>query len=1014
MRYSRLMLVRNSLSAIVVLALCHAGLADHHENSMTANTLADMDLDALLLEVLPEEEGAEPEAAEAEPEEAGEPEPAEAAEPEAAGVSEAAEAGETGPDGREAPVPAEEAVGPEEGQENARDAVFPDEGVEALLGETEAAEPAGREAEKSVAAQEVPVPETPEDVRAEEETAPGAMEMDADVAEEVPAAGGETMDADPRQTVLISEMSTLERLRRKALEEHGKASLQRAREEMEAGRYEEAIQNFKEALRYIPDRPGNLELIQNIRDEMAESHYRDALLLQRRGMLEEALKAAREAQDGGHPRAEKLVDSIQKQIEQPPEPKKRKAARRWDEPSFKEAQSTIDTRLRRARQFYITAEYEKAKSEVDQILRDYPFNRDAIDLLEKIAERTYDVSSEEFQATRTKMIRDVRDTWNPRVYAIDKLDLGDTEESFRTTEVSQMVQSAEARIREKLGKIIIPEINFRNANIYDVIEFLNTASQEFDDPELPRRDRGVNFILQLPRGADQPRASGGGANRDPFAMEEVSEPVTGGIPPISFTARYLPLSDVLRVIMEVGGLKYRVKNNVVMIMPQNVPDADIIHRMYDVLPTLSERVLGASRDAPSERDSRGNDPFGARLESVDRGTAGADDWKNFFNELGVSWPAGSAISYMGSIGKLKVANTPENLAELESILNALNVTPRQIEIEARFVEVSQNDLEALGFEWLVNGEWNMLEHKDDAGLPLESRRRINLSTPENGLTTGNRFLTAGIGGDATMAVADDLLHVASVLTNPELSFILHALNQRENTDLLSAPKVVTKSGYEATMKVVTEYIYPTEFRVEIIESSVSSGSTTTDSPIGGLVEPGGFQMREVGVILQVMAEVSTEGQMINLLMTPQVVSDPTWENYGSEFYDPDSETVVRLPMRQPIFKVRSVDTSISIYNGATVVLGGMITEERTEVDDKIPLLGDIPLLGRLFRSRYESSQKRNLLIFVTARLVDPAGRVVKLMDDTATFGGEAAGAGPAGMGEGVPASGMDGGGISAF
>ena len=72
-----------------------------------------------------------------------------------------------------------------------------------------------------------------------------------------------------------------------------------------------------------------------------------------------------------------------------------------------------------------------------------------------------------------------------------------------------------------------------------------------------------------------------------------------------------------------------------------------------------------------------------------------------------------------------------------------------------------------------------------------------------------------------------------------------------------------------------------------------------------------------------------------------------------------------------------VQTSIVIYNGATVVMGGLIKEIRSDVDDKIPFLGDIPLIGRLFRSRYEKSEKRNLLIFVTARLVDPSGRVIQ-------------------------------------
>ena len=91
------------------------------------------------------------------------------------------------------------------------------------------------------------------------------------------------------------------------------------------------------------------------------------------------------------------------------------------------------------------------------------------------------------------------------------------------------------------------------------------------------------------------------------------------------------------------------------------------------------------------------------------------------------------------------------------------------------------------------------------------------------------------------------------------------------------------------------------------------------------------------------------------------------------------------PMEQPFFKTRSIETDITIANGATVVMGGLITEERKSMEDKIPYLGDIPWIGRFFRSRSEWSNKRNLLIFVTARLVDPMGRQISMgvTEDTA-------------------------------
>jgi general secretion pathway protein D len=224
-----------------------------------------------------------------------------------------------------------------------------------------------------------------------------------------------------------------------------------------------------------------------------------------------------------------------------------------------------------------------------------------------------------------------------------------------------------------------------------------------------------------------------------------------------------------------------------------------------------------------------------------------------------------------------------------------------------------------------------------------------------------------------------LLSVSSVLTNPELSMVLHLLQQNGNADLLSAPKVTTRSGAEATIRVVTEYIYPTTFEVQGGTLQGNNAGTGAAAIQETTVVPQDFATREVGVILTVLPEVSPEGNMINLTMTPQVVTEPTWYQYGSTIRRADgSESVLNMP--QPFFHVRSLSTQISIYDGATVVMGGLITEDLRKVNDKIPVLGDIPLLGALFRSKSERSIKKNLLIFVSAKLVDPAGRLIRNPD----------------------------------
>ena len=169
-----------------------------------------------------------------------------------------------------------------------------------------------------------------------------------------------------------------------------------------------------------------------------------------------------------------------------------------------------------------------------------------------------------------------------------------------------------------------------------------------------------------------------------------------------------------------------------------------------------------------------------------------------------------------------------------------------------------------------------------------------------------------------------------------------------------------------------------------------------------MVEPQNFETQEVGVILTVTPDLSPEG-LINLALQPKIISEPEWRDYGMKVpmdavmgdttimaqagdalqnitQSKTSEDIqwFSVPMEQPFFKERSIDTHVTLYNGATIVMGGLITEERRSMEDKIPFLGDIPFIGRIFRSRSEWSNKRNLLIFVTARLVDPNGRQIML------------------------------------
>jgi general secretion pathway protein D len=151
------------------------------------------------------------------------------------------------------------------------------------------------------------------------------------------------------------------------------------------------------------------------------------------------------------------------------------------------------------------------------------------------------------------------------------------------------------------------------------------------------------------------------------------------------------------------------------------------------------------------------------------------------------------------------------------------------------------------------------------------------------------------------------------------------------------------------------------------------------------------------VTLEVEPVVGPDGVTIDLNLVPQVVEFEGFINYGSpilspstSFFDTLAGVIKTTPqnvitpnvINQPIFSTRKVTTSVSVWDGQTVVLGGLMREDVQKTEDKTPFFGDIPLVGRLFRSNMEQHIKRNLIIFVTARLINPGGQPVNSIEET--------------------------------
>ncbi len=883
---------------------------------------------------------------------------------------------------------------------------------------------------------------------------------------------------------------------------------------MEAHDYETATRLYELALHHLNDRPDSIALRRECNEGIAEAQYQAGKQALKEGNRDAAKAYAEEALKRRHPRAYALQEALGAEQTQAVEKDISEIKHRRNDDDYKTDRALVRSRLRLSAQFMAVGDLDKALEECDLVLRYDSYNREALALRDRIQRRRAVIISKEREATRRGMIADVGAAWRP-VYAINSAELKETDGGTSKTPLGgDDERSIEQAIEKRMKEMILPSITFKPpATIIDAVDFFRQASRDYDHPEIPVDQRGFNFVLDFGRpltaGAAAPAAEAAApANDNPFGGGGGDEAgaANGDVPQIpNISAANMSLWDSLMLVCRVSGFKFKIQKSVVTVMPKDMTTDELIQRSYSVNENFLEKMNSASSSLKDQKAGTFNNQEG---EGGGGGEGSEADWKAYFQEFGVVWPQNSHIKYFN--GKLRVTNTSEQLAVFESALQELNVTPELIEVETRFVEVAQEDLNSLGFEWLLNsdyslnmggklgkvlglknGAWNAkesIDHYDmtygnitdtltetrtetnakgssttaytpgtdgyvadtrpsDSSISLNSDRSTVTSTSQDwtkGITAGrtwdrgvrgNKYLTnedgeiiglnkgwrgrrnVGInavnGTDYSSGMRymstdgnhisgegnstnDRFMKVNAFLGNADLSMILHMLSQRSDTDLLSAPKVVTKSGEEATIKVVTIYRYPQDYDVTIQSTSSGSSGNSTSSSSGGsdgkilpMVEPQNFTEKEVGVILTVRPEKSPEGDLINLELKPQIISEPTWKDYGMKVpmsvVMSSTESAVRavngssmewfnVPMEQPFFKERSIETKISVYSGATVVMGGLITEERKSMEDKIPFLGDIPYLGRFFRSRSEWSDKRNLLLFVTARLVDPSGR----------------------------------------
>jgi general secretion pathway protein D len=650
----------------------------------------------------------------------------------------------------------------------------------------------------------------------------------------------------------------------------------------------------------------------------------------------------------------------------------------------------VERGLLKGKSNYELGNYDLAREDYLDVLRKDPYNTAA----RRGMERAEQARSEYFESardhTRARMLNEVNKAWEDTVPI----------EAIQTnTGVYDVARSASAYITEKMNRIRFPSVQFSGATLEEAVEFLRVKSRDLDVQEADPAKRGVNIILNTG-----------------------DTPITTAI---SIDLTDVPMTEALRYITELAGMKYKVEAFAVMVVPLSNVSNEMFQRIFRVPPDfLSVEGGGGGGGAAAPAD-----PF-APAAAAGGGTAlmGRRSALDILKEQGITFGEGATAVFNKSTSQLIVRNTSPMLDLVETYVESLqNQLPKQIYITTKFVEVTQKNTDELGFDWLV-GAFNVPGSRSvfgsggtagsSAAGPLNSvdfpfgfQGSGGVPVGQNPISRGLRFGTGAIAADsidglistsaAASALSPGIAAISGVFSDPQFQVVIRALAQKKGVDLMSAPSVTTKSGQRATVEVVREFLYPTEFDPPEIPQQFGAigGGGGGIGGIGGIGGGGGggggfpvtpttpttFEMRPVGVRLEVDPVLGADGYTIDLNLAPEVTEFEGFINYGSPIQTTgtdalgNSTTVVLTPneINQPVFSSRKVTTAVTIWDGQTVAMGGLIREDVQNVEDKIPLLGDIPILGRLFKTKAEDHFKRNLMVFVTASVIDPSGQRVK-------------------------------------
>ncbi|MGL4735404.1 MAG: type IV pilus secretin PilQ [Enterovibrio sp.] len=415
---------------------------------------------------------------------------------------------------------------------------------------------------------------------------------------------------------------------------------------------------------------------------------------------------------------------------------------------------------------------------------------------------------------------------------------------------------------------------------------------------------------------------------------------------LSMNFQDIPIRSVLQIIAEHQGINLVVSDSVqgnITMRFEQVPWLQMLNTILQVKglgKTMSDNILLVAPIAELEEQARISLARQQQLQELEPlvsnvikvNYANAESLKLMISGAAQDANSGgiSLLSNRGSIAvdqrtnSLIVKETRQNLLSIARLVKELDVPVSQVEIETRIVTIDDGVLEELGVRWgLSKGGRNY-----GVGGSIEGNNSTSDGTTTDDISN---MLNLNLGANNPKA-GSIAFQVGSISRNFLLDLELSALQAESKAEIISSPRLVTTNKRAAYIEQGTELPY--------LESS-SSGA----------------------------ASVSFKKAVLSLGVTPQITNDQKLVLDLDVTQDKPADVVQSGTGEAVAINTQRISSQVLVNNGETVVLGGIYQHEMIAAVDKVPFLGDLPYIGRLFRRNYETMTKRELLIFVTPRIV---------------------------------------------